>query len=137
MTRRNDHHDESPSVTPSGDPLASRGRRCAGRAELIDLLQDWLARTDRPTVGDVGTFGGSAWLSVDTSAGIVHINADTTRGAVERVVRRYQQSHGAPWTVVANRRGRTNRIIAETDVSEATGWYAYLKVAVEAGTEVR
>lgn len=120
----------------SGTPLTRRGHHCATRDELVHLLQQWLSASNQSVLGDIGAFGGSPWVTVTTSAGVMRINADTKRGAIQRVVDEYRVSGGAPWIVVANRRGRYNRVERGSGSSTA-GWYAYLVAEAAPGTEVK
>jgi hypothetical protein len=117
-------------------PLTRRGQHCATREELVDLLEHWLSASSKPTLGNTGAFGGSPWLTATTSEGVMRVNADTTRDAVEQVVHAYRGSSGAPWVVVANRRGRFNRVELSPESSTA-GWYAYLVTETAPGTEVK
>jgi hypothetical protein len=54
-----------------------RGLSVTGKAALADVLRSWLDRSAAPTLGDLGTFGGRAWLLIDLDAHRVALNADT------------------------------------------------------------
>lgn len=102
----------------------SQGRCVAGKAELVNLLRRWLAESQEPTVGNVGTFGGRPWLLIDVGGHRVALNADTKRLAVEAFVRDSSPDPNRPWRVVANRRGRVNKVLPGRQ--PLPGWYAYL-----------
>jgi hypothetical protein len=56
-----------------------------------------------------------------------HLNADTTRAAVQAYLH-HVQAHGpeATWNVVANQRGRINKLLYGPPDDRAPGWYCYL-----------
>jgi hypothetical protein len=91
------------------------------------VLRRWLAKSREPTLGDVGSFGGRAWLLIDLGDQEVALNADTKRGAVEAFLRNSGADPDRPWRVVANRRGRFNKVLPGPDMETLPGWYAYLK----------
>ena len=103
-----------------------RGLHVAGKAALGEVLQRWLDRSAAPTLGDVGTFGGRAWLLIDLGAHRVALNADTKRAAVETFLRDGATNPQRPWRVVANARGRINKVLPNPDAAPLPGWYAYL-----------
>jgi hypothetical protein len=109
-----------------------RGLRLAGKAELMDVLQSWLSDSHAETIGDIGSFGGKPWIWVDADGWTVAINADTKRSAVEAVVRDHRYGSTRPWQVVANRRGRINKVVPSPDGEPLPGWYAYLHTPLDA-----
>ena len=115
-------------LTPEldADGHLPRGLRVAGKTELVNLLRQWLAESRAPTLGEVGGFGGRAWLLVDLGGQGVALNADTKRTAVETFVRESTADPERPWRVVANRRGRLNKVLPGPSPEPLPGWYAYL-----------
>lgn len=92
---------------------------------LYELLRGWLNQSDTATIGDVGTFGGKAWVYVELPNATVVLNADTKRQAVAEFVRAHAEApDGLAWRVVANRSGKVNKVLYG-DLGSATGWYAY------------
>lgn len=83
-----------------------------------------MAESQAPTLGDVGRFGGRAWLLIDLGGQGVVLNADTT--AVETFVRESTAYPERPWRVIANRRGRLNKVLPGPSPEPLPGWYAYL-----------
>lgn len=63
------------------------GTRVSNKRELAELLATWLRRSQMPTIGDVGSFGGRPWLHIDLGTHDIALNADTKRAAVEEFVR--------------------------------------------------
>lgn len=109
------------------DGFVPKGITVRGKQELVLLLADWLDRSPAPTIGDVDSYGGRAWVWIALGGRRAHLNADTTRAAV-RAYLDYVRSHGADagWYVVANRRGRINKVLFGPPDSDASGWYCYL-----------
>jgi hypothetical protein len=103
-----------------------RGMRIAGKPNLVTTLADWLARSSAPTIGDVGAFGGRAWLYVDVDGHEVALNADTKRAAVETFVHDGALEPARAWSVVVNTRGRANKVLPNPAGDLLPGWYAYL-----------
>jgi len=56
----------------------------------------------------------------------VVLNADTKRAAVERFVHASASEPDGSWRVVANRRGRINKVLPDPKGSPLPGWYSYL-----------
>jgi hypothetical protein len=108
-----------------------RGLHLADRRELRDALERWISESSAETIGDVGKFGGKAWVSVDVGGHEVVLNADTKRAAVEWFLEASRPSPGRPWRVVANRRGRINKVLPDPHGSALPGWYAYLTTELE------
>jgi hypothetical protein len=97
---------------------------------LASLLEEWLAASDRPTVGDVATFGGSPIIVVDLGDDSFVVNRDTKRPAVEAFIRACADRGDATqlsWHVTANSRGAINRVSYRDDDAATPGWYAYLR----------
>jgi hypothetical protein len=103
-------------------------------SDLERLLAHWLAESNRPTVGDVGSFGGSPVITVRLVADEFVLNRDTKRAAVHTFLDAARQAGGAdhlPWRVTANARGTVNRVTYRTDEAPTPGWYAYVRGASE------
>jgi hypothetical protein len=114
------------------DGYLPRGLRVAGKADLVNMLRRWLAESKAATLGNVGAFGGRAWLVVDLGAHEVALNADTKRAAVETFVRENSHDPERPWWVVPNRRGRINKVLPHPGSEPLPGWYAYLTRSLDA-----
>jgi hypothetical protein len=122
---------EPPSTTPAVSPglldpdgYLRQGLRVDSKSQLVAELRHWLDGSEATTLGDVGTFGGRPWLYVKVDGYEIGLNADTTREAVDTFVRDPASAPEGPWRVVANRRGRINKVIPGP--SPLPGWYAYL-----------
>jgi len=115
---------KTPLLIPSG--YLPQGRRIAGKTELVNVLRRWLAESQAPTVGDVGTFGRLVWLRIEVNGHEIVLNADTKRTAIETFVRDSRSEPERPWRVVANRRGRFNKVLPGPSYDSLRGWYAYL-----------
>jgi len=102
--------------------------RSAG--ELERLLAHWFAESNQPTIGDVGSFGGSPVITVRLGADGFVLNRDTKRAAVHTFLAAARQAGGAdglPWRVTANARGTVNRVTYRADEAPTPGWYAYVR----------
>jgi len=100
-----------------------------GKAEFNGLLSDWLRVLDVKTIGDGGTFSRRATIVAELESGhTIRLNSDTKRDAVEAYVD-YAARHGLsePWPVVANQRGRRNKVTYRADGAVPRGWYCYLQ----------
>jgi hypothetical protein len=117
-------------MTPATSDVAGHlpeGLRLSGKRELRDTLQRWLSESSAETIGDVGGFGGRAWLTADINGFEVVLNADTKRAAVEWFVDASASEPDRLWRVVANRRGRINKVLPDPTGSPLPGWYSYLR----------
>ena len=95
----------------------------AAKRELIDTLAAWLDPSDATRLVYT-TYGGVGWLTVDTPLGTMTINADTRRDAIESLVDAGGSASGLRLKVVANRRGRINKVTF--DNFRTHGWSAYV-----------
>jgi hypothetical protein len=103
-----------------------QGHECADRDDFTELLRWWFETTDDPTVGDVGSFGGKAWVHVTISGVACHLNADTGRPGVHRYLDLVREHvDGLPWFVIANARGNVNRVALGPDKEKVTKFYLY------------
>lgn len=113
--------------TRGGNRMGSipRNTQVTSKSALADVLREWMA-TGEATIGDIGRFGGTPWVKVTLTGGDVVLNADTKRAAVKAYLDDVAQ-HGAetPWPVVANSRGRVNKVAFRADGVVTPGWYAY------------
>jgi len=108
-----------------------RSLELSGKRELIGVLERWLAESHAATIGDVGRYGGKAWVSVLLSGYEIVLNADTRRDAIQRFVKANKEQLDTPWRVVANSRGRINKVLPTGRVEECPGWYAYLNPSLD------
>lgn len=91
------------------------------------LLRDWLARARRgSTVGEVGSYGGKAWLWVDDGDGEYHLNADSDTFGVASYLSYLDSFSEHPWVVVENRRGRKNKVVFGPNQIPLSGFHLYL-----------
>jgi hypothetical protein len=91
-----------------------------GLGQLERLLASWLQTSDRPTVGAAGSRPGSPIIRVTSGSDKFDINRDTKRQAVREFLKAATLAGGAvnlPWHVVANERGRLNRVSYRADVN--------------------
>jgi hypothetical protein len=103
-------------------------------SEFERLLAHWFAESIQPTVGDVGSFGGSPVITVRLGADEFVLNRDTNRAAVHTFLAEARQAGGAdhlPWRVTTNARGAVNRVTYRADDAPTPGWYAYVRGIAE------
>lgn len=98
--------------------------------ELERLLSHWLNASNRPTVGEVGRFGGSPIIRVKLGTDEFVLNRDTKRAAVGAFLSTAAEAGDADhlrWHVTANARGAVNRVTYRPDDAPTPGWYAYVR----------
>lgn len=103
-------------------------------SELERVLAHWLAESNRPTVGDIGRFGGSPVITMRLGADEFVLNRDTKRAAVHTFLAAAGEAGGAenlPWRVTTNARGAVNRVTYRSDDAPTPGWYAYVRGVAE------
>ena len=113
--------------------MFERGTHFNSRGELVEALKKWLEESDDETIGDT-KFARAPWLNFDSSAGIVDLNADTSRQAVQRMLQK--GASGEPWHVIENQRGNINKVVFHQSDSHE-GWYAYLREPLSAPQELK
>jgi hypothetical protein len=111
-----------------------------GARGLERALAHWAEASSEPTIGDVGTFGGSPVIVVRMGADEFVLNRDTKRAAVLTFLATATRAGGAGnlhWHVTANRRGKFNRVSYRHDDESTPGWYAYLRKPSPEARELR
>ncbi len=97
------------------------------KRELFQLLERWLRDSSAPTIADIDSYGGRAWIWIELGGHSVHLNADTKRAAVQSYLQSNRENPSGPWPVVGNRNGTFNKVLPGPDSTVVRGWYAYLK----------
>jgi hypothetical protein len=118
-----------PAFCFSTDGYIVKGTSVSDKCELVRLLKDWLGASDKQTIGDIGTFGGSPCVFINLENDLEAVlNGDTKRNAVERYVEDAQgRGEDTSWLVISNRRGRLNKLTFREDGFDTPGWYCYLR----------
>lgn len=128
LTRKERNHRGESTVETH--PSLARGTHARTGTELVSLLTTWLAESTDETIGDVSRFPRAPWVSVETPLGLMDLNADTRRSAVHAFLDHVHLFEGAfELHVVANRRGRINKVVFDPAKPPPIGWYAYLREA--------
>lgn len=112
------------------DGFVPEGTVVNGVLELQRILSQWIEASDRPTVGEVGTFGGSPVITVRVGWDTFVLNRDTKRAAVRAFLDDAASAGGADhlrWHVTVNARGAVNRVTYRSDEEATPGWYAYIR----------
>lgn len=106
-----------------------------GALEFERLSSHWLNASNRPTVGEVGRFGGSPIIRVRLGADEFVLNRDTKRAAVRAFLSAAADVRGGAdhlrWHVTTNARGAVNRVTYRSDDAPTPGWYAYARGVAE------
>lgn len=107
------------------DEYVPAGTTVHSKSELVALLTRWAQQSAALTIGDIGSFGGKAWITIQLGDHQAVLNSDTKRSAVLACLA-YAAEHPADdtWHVVANSRGTINRVVYRTD-TPLPGWYCY------------
>jgi len=114
-----------PELVAQLDGFIERGAVVSTKGGLHALLKDWADTSTTATIGDVGTYGGKAWVTWQHSDEKIVLNADTSRTAVlEYLAFAAARGVDEPWRVVANANGRINRAVYRDDV-KLLAWYCY------------
>jgi len=90
-------------------------------------LLNWYQSTNEKTVGDVGNFGQQVFLWVEDNGSKFRLNADTKREGVE-VYLNILKENNSPlnWSVVANLKGKMNKVAFGENKIKIRGFYLYL-----------
>lgn len=107
--------------------MIDRGTRVTSKSGLASLLMRWYEQTIEPTIGTALRYRGEPWIRIDLRPYPARLNADTSREAV-RVYLDDVAARGAEvsWQVVANGRGRINKVVYSNNSIGGRGWYCYL-----------
>jgi hypothetical protein len=110
----------------------------AGKVELLRLLQDWLGASRAQTIGDVTSFGRTPYIFIALDKNLTAVlNADTKRSAVKLYVdETLARGNDFAWSVIANRNGRSNKLVFREDRASTPGWYCYSREALSVGDKV-
>lgn len=112
-----------------------KGTTVVGKHQLAALLAAWLDYSDAATIGEVGSFGGSAWIRIQLGDHTAVLNRDTKRHAIfEYINDTRRRGADTPWWVVPNRNGVINKLAFRGDGEGTPGWYCYLTEPLPAST---
>jgi hypothetical protein len=118
----------TPDVDIDDNGFLPRGVKVSGKREFADLLRRWHDQSEAKTIGDVGSFGGTACITVELGDHDVVLNVDSKRGSVATYLDHVRRlGPDLPWRVVANNRGTVNKVVFSDDPADAAGWYQYLR----------
>ena len=118
----------TPDIEIDDNGFLPRGVRVTGKREFADLLRRWHNQSQAKTIGDVGSFGGTACITVRLGDHDVVLNVDSKRSAVATYLDHVRRlGPDLPWRVVANNRGTVNKVVFSDDPADAAGWYQYLR----------
>lgn len=96
------------SHSPGG--AVEQGTAVVGKQALVALLSAWVETCDDERIGDVGNFGGKAWVTCRVGDVDLVLNADTKRSGVLELLA-YVHGWGLEdWAVVANIKGTINKV---------------------------
>ncbi len=110
------------------DGFLPRGIKVNGKEGLADLLRRWYLSSQANTIGHVGSYGGTACISVDLGSREAVLNVDTKRTAVAAYLEHVRRlGPDLPWRVIANKRGTVNKAVFGDNPANAAGWYLYLR----------
>lgn len=124
-----------PNVTLDSEGFIPKGTHFRTRTALTSHLEEWLQRSTSPTIGDVSRFPRRPWISFESSAGLVDLNADTRRDAIERMIEYTCSNPSAAWHVVQNSRGSVNKVTFDPE-DPNRGWYCYLRTPLREPTTI-
>ncbi len=118
----------TPDIEIDDNGFLPRGVRVTGKREFADLLRRWHNQSQAKTIGDVGSFGGTACITLRLGDHDVVLNVDSKRSAVATYLDHVRRlGPDLPWRVVANNRGTVNKVVFSDDPADAAGWYQYLR----------
>ncbi len=89
-------------------------------------LRKWYENTDEETIGDVGSYGGVAWVWITDETNEYHLNADTKRRGVQEylaLLREYENL--LEWSIVQNSLGVLNKVAFGPDKKVIKRFYLY------------
>lgn len=103
--------------------------RPISRAEFEARLSAWLAVTGGgDTVGDTSKRGQTAWVYVRDGGSIYYLNADSTHYAVRDYAGLLAVEPKLEWHVVANAKGRLNKVAFGKKKLKLREFYFYAQV---------
>lgn len=114
----------------------TRGLTTSGKEELLAELRRWVEQSDAMTIGDVGSYGGKAWVHATIGGHKIVVNSDTSRAAVERALAANPAGDVKVWLVAENQRGRVNKVHPWPEDQPLSGWYVYLRDELSEPTQL-
>ncbi|MDE3719943.1 hypothetical protein PWG71_00970 [Nocardiopsis sp. N85] len=121
------------AVDLTSDGFLSSGLVLDAGHELFQTLSGRLAQSEQATIGDVDSYGGRPHVRIRLKGLDAVLNADTTRSAVRDHLSLVDR-HGSEmsWRVVANKRGRINKVLPAPAGETIRGWYCYPVTSLDA-----
>lgn len=102
--------------------------RPISRREFELALMAWVGRAQpHDTIGDTSRRGQTPWVHVRVDGTDYYLNADSTRAGVSRYLGLLAVDPVLTWVVVANRRGRKNKVAFGPTLETIPGFYFYAR----------
>ena len=115
----------------SGPPDCKKGAHPRGftRPERAVLLDEWLEHEDREaTIGKPSSFGGKPLVWVELGGDRYHLNGDSRdEGVREYLNLTREQGTDMPWQVIANTKGKVNKVAFGHPPGAIKYFYLYAK----------
>ncbi len=107
-------------------PRMSRNE-AINRGEFYRLLDRWLRLTNEQTIGEAGVVQGrTPWVWILVGGRECRLHADTKREGVAALLDLWRASPNLEWHVVANQRGRFNKVAIGDEKIVIPGLFLYL-----------
>lgn len=105
-----------------------KGTRCSSKDEFIGLLETWLEATDEVEIGGA-VQGRNPWIHIYIHGIGLHLNSDSKRGGIGKLVAHHKAGHLA-WHVSRTQRGEYWKVVSNSpDRKPIPRVYLYLKKA--------
>lgn len=103
--------------------MSNKDGNFANAAEFVTYLKAWLQQTDEATIAGSSGFklGHARVVLCDTPC---NLSGDSTRAGIEQALQ-LLEDEGLVWSVVANNKGKINRVAVGANTIVVPGFYLY------------
>ena len=105
----------------------SKSDAISTKKELFDILETWVKANAGKglniEIGDKGT-SNTPWLFIKVEGKVYYMNRDTKHYGVQE----FCSNKSNDWVVIANNRGKLNKVTNSKDKKAIEGLYLYLEV---------
>ncbi|MEY2983473.1 MAG: hypothetical protein RLZZ568_90 [Cyanobacteriota bacterium] len=120
----------------NSQPLLEKGTIFHSKAAFNHALQQWYQETAEKTIGN-HEYNQSSWLFVELGGYKFHLNSDSKREGIAEYLKLVEEyPDDLPWQIVANNRGKINKVTFGNEKRKIAGFYFYLAKPLEQVTSL-
>jgi hypothetical protein len=123
------HSDHNSECVEAQMHYIEAGRTCSSKTDFAEVLEQWIEHADRETtIGQPSTYAGKPLVWTELDGQRFYLNGDTRDAGVRKYLDLVRQTGPElPWHVIANTRGKVNKVAFGEPPTPLKHFYLYAK----------